>query len=93
MGRLLATARSITNTFANGRSAYDVVPVGPSNSASVATGVAVLIFSIRFDLAGRQVKQIPIKSVRRVPGSEPRLVTGGVIDAFAAVTSALRYGK
>jgi hypothetical protein len=42
----------------------------------------VPIFWIRLDLAGRQVKQISMNSVRRVPGSDQRLVTGGVIDAL-----------
>jgi thermitase len=85
-----AIAKNFTTTVINGRSAYDVVPGGTSNSAPVATGVAALIFSIRPDLSGQQVKRILTKSVRRVPGLERKLVTGGVIDAFAAVTYAMR---
>jgi thermitase len=85
-----AIAKNFTTTVVHGRSAYDIVSGGTSNSAPVATGVAALLFSIRPDLRGQQVKEILMRSVRRVSSLEQKLVTGGVIDAFAAVTYAMR---
>lgn len=89
---LAAIARNYTTDVHHGRSAYNVVG-GTSNSAPVVTGVAALVFSIRPDLSGHQVKQILIASVRRLPSLEQKLVTGGVIDAHAALLFALRHGR
>lgn len=90
---LAAIAKNFTTSVVNGRSAYRIMPGGTSNSAPVVTGVAALVFSLRPDLTGQQVKQILMESVRRVPGLESKLVTGGIVDAFAALTSALSFQK
>ena len=71
---------------------YDLAG-GTSNSAPVVTGVAALVFSVRPDLSGEQVKQILLESARRLPALEGKLVTEGVIDAYAAVTAALKFKR
>ena len=89
---LAAIGRNYTTTVRNGRSAYDVAG-GTSNSAPVATGVAALIFSIRPGLSGQQVKQILMSSIDRLRNLADNLVSGGVIDAYAALTLAQRYQR
>jgi hypothetical protein len=45
------------------------------------------------DLSGEEVKLVLMDSARRIPGLEQKLVAGGVIDAYAAVLSALQFGR
>ena len=85
-----ALARNYTTALRHGRSAYRLGG-GSSNSAPVATGVAGLILSVRPDLDGLQVKQIIMDSVRPLPALEGRILSGGMVDALAAVELAQRF--
>ncbi|MBI5282786.1 MAG: S8 family serine peptidase [Candidatus Solibacter usitatus] len=89
---IAAIARNYTTTVRNGLSAYDLAG-GTSSSAPVVTGVAALVFSVRPDLTAEQVKQILLDSARRLPALKGKLVAEGVIDAYAAVTAALRFDR
>jgi subtilisin family serine protease len=64
---------------------------GTSCAAPVVTGVAALIWSIRPDLSGSDVKEILIRSARRLPELSGRLVSEGIVDAEAALRMALEF--
>jgi subtilisin family serine protease len=89
---IAAIARNYTTWVRNGLSTYDLAG-GTSSSAPVVTGVAALVFSVRPDLTAEQVKKILLDSARRLPALEGKLVSGGIIDAYAAVTTALKFNR
>ncbi len=64
---------------------------GTSCAAPVVTGVAALIWSIRPDLSGSDVKEILIRSARRLPELSGRLASEGIVDAEAALRMALEF--
>jgi subtilisin family serine protease len=64
---------------------------GTSNSAPVATGVIALIFSIRPDLNGFQVKKILMDSATKLPGLKGKIKCGGMVNAFEALKLAQQF--
>ncbi len=62
---------------------------GTSMSAPMVTGVAALLYSYRTDLNLQDVKTVLINSARKLEGLEGKLISGGMVDAYAAMT----YGK
>jgi subtilisin family serine protease len=64
---------------------------GTSCAAPIVTGVAALIWSIHPDLSGSDVKEILIRSARRLPELSGRLVSEGIVDAEAALRMALDF--
>ena len=59
---------------------------GTSMSAPMVTGVAALLYSYRTDIGLQDVKTILMDSARKLEGLEGKLVSGGVADAYAALT-------
>lgn len=64
---------------------------GTSCACPVVTGVSALIWSICPDLTGPEVKQILIRSARRLPGLAGTMVSGGIVDAAAALVMAREW--
>ena len=62
---------------------------GTSMAAPMVTGVAALLYSYRTDISLQDVKRILMNSARRLEGLEGKLVSGGMLDAYAA----LNYGR
>ena len=58
---------------------------GASMAAPMVTGVAALLYSYRTDIELGDVKTIILNSVRKMEGLEGRLVSGGMLDAYAAL--------
>ena len=58
---------------------------GTSMAAPMVTGVAALLYSYRTDIELGDVKTIILNSVRKMEGLEGRLVSGGMLDAYAAL--------
>lgn len=85
---IAAIGENYTTHVQHGLSAYRVTG-GTSNSAPVVSGVAALILSLRPDLSGQQVKEILMKSAKRLPALEGKVACGGMVDAYAAVREAL----
>jgi subtilisin family serine protease len=64
---------------------------GTSNATPVVTGLAALIWSVRPDLSGFEVKQILMQSARRLPALAGKTVSGGMVDARAALELACKF--
>lgn len=62
---------------------------GTSNAAPVVTGVAALVFSLRPELDASSVKKILMQSAKKLPALEGKIASGGMVDAYRAVTLAL----
>lgn len=62
---------------------------GTSMAAPMVTGTAALVYSCRPDLDIMGVKQAILHSARPGEGMEGKTVTGGILDAYGAVT----YGR
>lgn len=62
---------------------------GTSMAAPMVTGVAALLYSYRTDINLQDVKKILMDSSRKLEGLNGKLVSGGVVDAYAA----LNYGR
>lgn len=59
---------------------------GTSMAAPMVTGVAAMLYSYRTDISLQDVKGILMNSARRLDGLKGKLVSGGVVDAYAALT-------
>ena len=59
---------------------------GTSMSAPMVTGVAAMLYSYRKDLTLQDVKRIILASVRKLEGMEGKLSSGGILDAYGALT-------
>ena len=59
---------------------------GTSMAAPMVTGVAAMLYSYRTDITLSEVKGILINSARPLDGLKGKLVSGGVVDAYAALT-------
>lgn len=59
---------------------------GTSMAAPMATGTAALIYSCRTDLSLMDVKRVLLESARKLDGLSGKMVTGGILDAYAALT-------
>ena len=89
---IAALAQNYTTSLYNNVSIYGIGS-GTSNAAPVVSGVAALIFSIRPDLTGPEVKQIILESCKRLPDLEGKVASGGMVDALAALKLALSRKK
>lgn len=59
---------------------------GTSMAAPMVTGVAAFLYSFRTDLCLEDIKPILMNTARKLPGLEGKLASGGMLDAYAAVT-------
>ncbi len=89
---IAALAQNFTTGLRHNRSVYRLSG-GTSNSTPVATGVAALIFSIRPDLDGLEVKEILMRSATRLPGLQGKVMSGGMVNAFEALKLAQSYPR
>lgn len=62
---------------------------GTSMSAPMVSGVAAMVYSYRTDLNLMDVKTAILNSAHKLDGLEGKLITGGMLDAYAAMT----YGR
>ncbi len=62
---------------------------GTSMSAPMVTGVAAMVYSYRTDLSLQDVRTVILNSARRMEGLEGKVSSGGMLDAYAAMT----YGR
>lgn len=62
---------------------------GTSMAAPMVTGVAAMLYSYRTDLSLQDIKPILMASARKLDGLEGKLVSGGMVDAYAALTYGL----
>jgi len=86
---LAAIARNFTTDVLNGRSVYRLAG-GTSNAAPVVTAIAALILSVRPELTAQELKEILVKSSRKLPALAGKIESGGIVDAYSAVDSAMR---
>ena len=89
---IAALAQTFTTGLRHNRSVYRLSG-GTSNSTPVVTGVAALIFSIRPDLDGLEVKEILMKSATRLPGLQGKVKSGGMVNAFEALKLAQSFPR
>ena len=89
---IAALAQNFTTGSRHNRSVYRLSG-GTSNSTPVVTGVAALIFSIRPDLDGLEVKEILMKSATRLPGLQGKVKSGGMVNAFEALKLAQSFPR
>lgn len=59
---------------------------GTSMAAPMVTGTAALIYSCRPDLSLMDVRRVILDSARKIDGLNGRVATGGILDAYAAIT-------
>ncbi|MCD8223538.1 MAG: S8 family serine peptidase [Clostridiales bacterium] len=62
---------------------------GTSMAAPMVTGVAALVYSCRTDMTLADVRQAILFSARTMEGMNGKTVTGGILDAYGAIT----YGR
>ena len=65
---------------------------GTSMAAPMVTGTAALIYSCRLDMDLMEVKKAILDSARPVESMEGKTATGGVLDAYGAITYSLEPG-
>ena len=61
---------------------------GSSYAAPSVAGIAALMLSVNPDLSPAEIRNIIIQTVRKVPALSDRLISGGIVDARAAVVAA-----
>lgn len=62
---------------------------GTSMAAPMVTGVAAMLYSYRTDLDLQDIKTVLMNSARKLEGLDGLVVSGGMVDAYAALT----YGR
>lgn len=62
---------------------------GTSMAAPMVTGVAAMLYSYRTDLDLQDIKTVLMNSARKLEGLDGKVVSGGMVDAYAALT----YGR
>lgn len=80
---IAAPGTYIISTAPGDRYAY---MTGTSMAAPMVTGVAAFLYSYRTDLELSDIKQVLTDTARKLPGLEGKLKSGGMLDAYAAVT-------
>ena len=80
---IAAPGTYIVSTIAQGGYGF---MTGTSMSAPMVTGVAAMVYSYRKDLSLQEVKQVILASARKLEGMEGKLSSGGMLDAYAALT-------
>jgi thermitase len=66
---------------------------GTSDAAPVVTGVAALVFSLRPDLSGPQVKEILMRSATKLPALEGKVKSAGMVNAWEALKLAAEFSN
>lgn len=62
---------------------------GTSMAAPMVTGAAAFLYSYRTDISLQDVKPILISTARKLEGLEGKVLSGGMLDVYAAIT----YGR
>lgn len=62
---------------------------GTSMAAPMVTGVAAMLYSYRTDLSLQDIKTVLMNSARKLEGLDGKVISKGVVDAYAALT----YGR
>lgn len=62
---------------------------GTSMAAPMVTGAAAFLYSYRTDISLQDVKPILISTARKLEGLEGKILSGGMLDVYAAIT----YGR
>jgi subtilisin family serine protease len=75
----------------NGRSTYRLSG-GTSNAGPVVAGIAALTLAVDPRLSAASLKKILMDTVKRLPGFEGKVGSGGMVDAYAALRTA-RAGR
>jgi len=60
---------------------------GTSMAAPMVTGVAAMLYSYRQDISLSDVKTILLNSSRKLDTLTGKMVSGGLLDAYGALTS------
>jgi len=61
---------------------------GTSNASPVVAGVAALMLSVNPALTPKQLKELLLKTATVQPGLEGKITSGGIVNAYDAVTAA-----
>jgi subtilisin family serine protease len=85
-----APGENIYSTLPGGRFGY---MTGTSQATAFVTGIAALLLSKDPTLTPVQLKEIIMASVDRFPQLESKLVTGGRVNAYAALLSLQNKGQ
>ncbi len=75
------------SSYEQGSEQYAFVS-GTSFAAPVISGVAAMVLSHRPEISTKQLRQILMTTVRRVEGLSEKVLSGGIIDAKAALAKA-----
>ena len=89
--QIVAIARNFSTDVRSGMSVYRLAG-GTSNAAPVVTGIAGLVLAVRPELKAVELKQILMDSSRKLPSLKEKITSGGLVDAYGAVTLAMRTG-
>jgi subtilisin family serine protease len=87
---IAALSQNFTTGLRHNHSIYRLSG-GTSNSTPVVSGVAALIFSIRPDLDGLEVKEVLMRSATPLGGLQGKVKSGGMVNAFEALKLAQSY--
>jgi subtilisin family serine protease len=80
---IAAPGTSILSTLANNRYGY---LSGTSMAAPFVTGVIAMVYSYYQDISLIEAKDVVLKSVKKLPSLNGKIATGGIPDAFAALS-------
>jgi len=89
---IAALAQNYTTQLKDNCSTYGLGG-GTSDATPVVTGVAALVFSLRPDLSGSQVKEILIRSATKLPALEGKVRCAGMVNAWEALKSAAECSR
>jgi len=84
--QIAAPGTYIVSTATNNSYAY---MTGTSMSAPMVAGVAAFVYSYRTDMSLKDVRNALVNTARKLPGLEGKVVSGGVVDVYAA----MNYGR
>lgn len=80
---LAAPGTTIYSTLVNGRYGY---LSGTSMAAPMVTGTLAMVYSLKEDITLLQAKTIILNTVKELPSLSGRLVTGGMLDIYSAIS-------
>ena len=89
---IAAIAQNYTTQLRENCSTYGLGG-GTSNATPVVTGVAALVFTLRPDLSGPQVKEILLRSATKLPALEGKVMSAGMVNALEALRMAGVYPR
>lgn len=85
--QIAAIGANFTTGIQNGREIYEMSG-GTSGAAPVVAGVAALMLSVNPHLTAAQLKKMLMETVTPVPSLQGKVLSGGVVNAFRAVSAA-----